>query len=563
MIYKELHYERLDVEKSKNLLNDIITDFKEAGSASKQIDAIKKVDSFSRDYMTYQAMASLNFSRDINDTDAKSEKDYYDSISTDMREVYDQFDKVLHESKYKDEIIKEYGQTFLDEIEINLKTFDPKIKDLLKQEIDLKNEYTKLTAGAKISYEGKEYNLAGLGPFHSDVNRNIRKKSYEARYGWFKDNENELDDIYDKLVKLRHKIATTLGYDNFIELGYYRMGRSDYGPKEVANFRKQIVGHVVPIVTKLHEQKKEILGIDELYFYDGINFKDGDPKPKGTPDELVKSAQEMYHELSPETGEFFDTMVNEELMDLVNRDGKRPGGFCTSFPKYDRPYIFSNFNGTDHDITVLTHEAGHAFQNYSSTHLPLVNYHWPTMEAAEIHSMSMEFFTWPWMKKFFKDDTEKFKYKHISGSLSFLPYGACVDHFQHWVYENPEASPKERKDKWLKLESIYMPYRSYDEMVFIKDGGVWQGQLHIYQMPFYYIDYTLAQTCAFQFWIKNEKDSGSAWKDYLTLCRAGGSLSFVNLVKLAKLNSPFEDGCLEDVVKYVEQWLEDFDIKNM
>ena len=563
MIYKELHYERLDVEKSKNLLNDIITDFKEAGSASKQIDAIKKVDSFSRDYMTYQAMASLNFSRDINDVDAKSEKEYYDSISTDMREVYDKFDKVLHESKYKDEIIKEYGQTFLDEIEINLKTFDPKIKDLLKQEIDLKNEYTKLTAGAKISYEGKEYNLAGLGPFHSDVNRNIRKKSYEARYGWFKDNENELDDIYDKLVKLRHKIATTLGYDNFIELGYYRMGRSDYGPEEVANFRRQIVDHVVPIVTKLHEQKKEILGLDELYFYDGINFKDGDPKPKGTPDELVKSAQEMYHELSPETGEFFDTMVNEELMDLVNRDGKRPGGFCTSFPKYDRPYIFSNFNGTDHDITVLTHEAGHAFQNYSSTHLPLVNYHWPTMEAAEIHSMSMEFFTWPWMKKFFKEDTEKFKYKHISGSLSFLPYGACVDHFQHWVYENPEASPKERKDKWLELESIYMPYRSYDEMVFIKDGGVWQGQLHIYQMPFYYIDYTLAQTCAFQFWIKNEKDKGSAWKDYLTLCRAGGSLSFVNLVKLAKLNSPFEDGCLEDVVKYVEKWLEDFDIKNM
>ena len=563
MIYKELHYERLDVEKSKNLLNGFITDFKDAGSASAQIDAIKKVDSFSRDYMTYQAMASLNFSRDINDDDAKSEKDYYDSISTDLREVYDQFNKVLHESEYKEEIIKEYGQTFLNEIEINLKTFNPKIKDLLKQEIDLKNEYTKLTAGAKISYEGKEYNLAGLGPFHSDVNRNIRKKSYEARYGWFKDNENELDDIYDKLVKLRHKIATTLGYDNFIELGYYRMGRSDYGPKEVASFRRQIVDHVVPIVTKLHEQKKEILGLDELYFYDGINFKDGDPRPKGTPDELVKSAQEMYHELSPETGKFFDTMVNEELMDLVNRDGKRPGGFCTSFPKYDRPYIFSNFNGTDHDITVLTHEAGHAFQNYSSTHLPLVNYHWPTMEAAEIHSMSMEFFTWPWMKKFFKEDTEKFKYKHISGSLSFLPYGACVDHFQHWVYENPEASPKERKDKWLELESIYMPYRSYDEMVFIKDGGVWQGQLHIYQMPFYYIDYTLAQTCAFQFWIKNEKDSGSAWKDYLTLCQAGGSLSFVNLVKLAKLNSPFEDGCLEDVVKYVEKWLEDFDIKNM
>ena len=563
MIYNDFHYERLDLEKSKHLINEIISDFKNAKSANKQIEAIKKVDSFSRDYMTYQAMASLNFSRNINDVDAKAEKDYYDSISPDMTELYDRFDKVLHESKFKQNIIDEYGNTFLNQIEISLKTFDSKIKNLLKREIELKNDYTKLTAGAKIKYEGKDYNLAGLGPFHSDTNRDIRKKSYEARYRWFKNNEQELDNIYDKLVKLRHKIAVTLGYENFIKLGYDRMGRSDYGPEEVSNFRKQIVEQVVPIVSKLHDQKKDILGLDKLYFYDGINFRDGDPKPKGTPNELIKAAQEMYHELSPETGEFFDKMVNEELMDLVNRDGKSPGGFCTSFPKYDRPYIFSNFNGTDHDITVLTHEAGHAFQNYSSTHLPLVNYHWPTMEAAEIHSMSMEFFTWPWMKKFFKEDTKKFKYKHISGSLSFLPYGACVDHFQHWVYENPEVSPKERKDKWLELESIYMPWRAYDDMVFIKDGGVWQGQLHIYQMPFYYIDYTLAQTCAFQFWIKNEKDHDSAWQDYLNLCRAGGSLSFVNLVKLANLSSPFEDGCLENVVKYVNKWLENFDIKSV
>jgi len=563
MTYNDFHYERLDLEKSKHLINEIISDFKNAKSANKQIEAIKKVDSFSRDYMTYQAMASLNFSRNINDVDAKAEKDYYDSISPDMTELYDRFDKVLHESKFKQNIIDEYGNTFLNQIEISLKTFDSKIKNLLKREIELKNDYTKLTAGAKIKYEGKDYNLAGLGPFHSHTNRDIRKKSYEARYRWFKNNEQELDNIYDKLVKLRHKIAVTLGYENFIKLGYDRMGRSDYGPEEVSNFRKQIVEQVVPIVSKLHDQKKDILGLDKLYFYDGINFRDGDPKPKGTPNELIKSAQEMYHELSPETGDFFDKMVNEELMDLVNRDGKRPGGFCTSFPKYDRPYIFSNFNGTDHDITVLTHEAGHAFQNYSSTHLPLVNYHWPTMEAAEIHSMSMEFFTWPWMKKFFKEDTEKFKYKHISGSLSFLPYGACVDHFQHWVYENPEVSPKERKDKWLELESIYMPWRAYDDMVFIKDGGVWQGQLHIYQMPFYYIDYTLAQTCAFQFWIKNEKDHDSAWQDYLNLCRAGGSLSFVNLVRLAKLSSPFEDGCLENVVKFVNKWLENFDIKSV
>ena len=559
MKYSELQYERIDVEKRRNSMKEYLDKFSNAHSVEDQINIILDVNEQNKEYHSYSAMASLNFSRDINNEHAKAEKDYYDSIGPDMIEISDSFEKAVNQSKHKDELSKKWGEKFLTDIETSLKTFDPKIKEMLKEETNLRNEYTKLTAGAKITYDGKEYNLAGLGPFHSNENRNVRKASYEARFNWFSENSEALDDIYDKLVKLRHKIATTLGYDNFIELGYMRMGRSDYGPDEVANFRKQIVDHVVPVVKKLVQKKKDILGLDHLYFYDGINFKEGDPKPKGSPDQLIKEAQVMYRELSNETGDFFDMMVEEELMDLVNREGKRPGGFCTSFPKYDRPYIFSNFNGTDHDITVLTHEAGHAFQCYSSRNQPLLGYLWPTMEAAEIHSMSMEFFTWPWMHKFFKEETDRFKYKHIAGSLSFLPYGACVDHFQHWVYENPEATPKERNQMWLDLESIYLPNRDYDDLHFPKTGGIWQGQLHIYQMPFYYIDYTLAQTCAFQFWIKNQQDSKKAWKDYVHLCKAGGSQSFTKLVALAGLELPFNDGCLETVVEHVSDWLDKVD----
>ena len=563
MKYSELHYERIDVEKNRKVMEGFVDRISGADSADEQISTILEANDTSREYQSYAAMASLNFSRDINDEKAKAEKDYYDSIGPDMQEIGDIFDKAINDSEFKNELSKEWGDTFLKQIEMGLKTFDPQIKDMLKQETELRNEYTTLTAGAKIEFEGKNYNLAGLGPFHSDQDRDVRKRSYEARFNWFSENADALDQIYDKLVKLRHKIAVTLGYENFIELGYMRMGRSDYGPNEVANFRKQIVDHVVPIVKKLQDKKKDILGLDHLYFYDGINFKEGDPKPKGTPEHLVKEAQAMYHELSKETGEFFDMMVNEELMDLVNRDGKRPGGFCTSFPKYDRPYIFSNFNGTDHDITVLTHEAGHAFQCYSSRNQPLSSYLWPTYEAAEIHSMSMEFFTWPWMEKFFKEDTERFKYKHVSGSLSFLPYGACVDHFQHWVYENPEATPKQRNEKWLELESMYLPTRDYGDIDFPKTGGIWQGQLHIYQMPFYYIDYTLAQTCAFQFWMRNEQDKEKAWSDYYRLCKAGGSLPFTELVELAGLELPFKDGCLESVVEHVSQWLDGIDPKEL
>ena len=560
MKYSEFPYKRLTVDSQNALMVDWLVRFKDAESAADQITVLEEVDDASREYASYVSIASLNFSRNINDEAAKSEKDYYDSIGPDIQEVYNKLDQAVDASRFKADLTEKWGATFLKNIEMELKTFDPKIMDMLRKETDLRNEYTKLSAGAKIEFDGKSYNLAGLGPFHTHEDRDLRKRSYAARFQWFEEHADEFDDLYDKLVKLRHEIATTLGYNNFVELGYLRMGRSDYGPDEVANFRKQIVDHVVPIVTRLLEQKKAILGLDHLYFYDGINFKEGDPKPKGTPEELVEGAQKMYHELSPETGEFFDIMVNEELMDLVNREGKRPGGFCTSFPKYDRPYIFSNFNGTDHDITVLTHEAGHAFQCYSSRNQPLVSYLWPTMESAEIHSMSMEFFTWPWMERFFKEETDRFKYKHIAGSLSFLPYGACVDHFQHWVYENPEATPKDRKNKWLELESIYLPNRDYDDIEFPKSGGIWQGQLHIYQMPFYYIDYTLAQTCAFQFWIKSVENREKAWDDYVRLCKAGGSLSFTGLVELAGLELPFKDGCLKSVVDQVTKWLDEVDV---
>ena len=563
MKYNEFPYKRLTVDSQNALMMDWLVRFEDAESAEDQITVLEEVDNASREYASYVSIASLNFSRNINDEAAKSEKDYYDSIGPDIQEVYNKLDQAVDASRFKADLTEKWGATFLKKIEMELKTFDPKIMDMLRKETDLRNEYTKLTAGAKIEFDGKSYNLAGLGPFHTHEDRDLRKRSYAARFQWFEENADQFDDLYDKLVKLRHEIATTLGYKNFVELGYLRMGRSDYGPDEVANFRKQIVDHVVPIVTQLLEQKKSILGLDHLYFYDGINFKEGDPKPKGTPEELVAGAQEMYHELSPETGEFFDIMVNEELMDLVNREGKRPGGFCTSFPKYDRPYIFSNFNGTDHDITVLTHEAGHAFQCYSSRNQPLVSYLWPTMEAAEIHSMSMEFFTWPWMKQFFKEETDRFKYKHIAGSLSFLPYGACVDHFQHWVYENPEATPKDRKNKWLELESIYLPNRDYDDIEFPKSGGIWQGQLHIYQMPFYYIDYTLAQTCAFQFWIKSEENREKAWDDYVRLCKAGGSLPFTGLVELAGLELPFDEGCLESVVEKVSNWLDSVNVSSL
>ena len=557
MKYSQYPYKRIDLEKFQKNVTIMINDFKSAESADKQIQIIKKYQQIQKENQTYGSIAHLNFARNTKDSKAVEENKFYDEISPEITAIDNQFTKAIDSSQYKQELLEKFGKHFFNLIDMELKSFDPKLIDLMKEENELSNEYRSLLAGAEIDYKGKTLNLAGLSPYMQDTNRETRKEAFTLLDRFFNKNEEKLDIIFDKLVKIRHKKSQVLNFDNFIPLGYLNMNRSDYGAQEVSEYRKQIVKHIVPLVKKINQKRKDILGYEEMFIYDTLYFKEGNPKPKGGLDFQVKQAETMYSELSNETKDFFDMMVNEELMDLENRAGKSGGGFCTSFPSLERPYIFANFNGTDHDVTVLTHEAGHAFQCYQSRNQPINRYLWPTYEACEIHSMSMEFLTWDWMHLFFKEDTDKFLFKHLAGSLAFLPYGALVDHFQHWVYENPEASPKERKKQWLELEQIYQPGKNYDDLDFLKDGGFWQKQAHIYEMPFYYIDYTLAQICAFQFWIRMKEDKESAWKDYLELCKAGGSMSFLDLVKLANIKSPFDSKVFEEVANNINDWLEE------
>ena len=555
MKYSEYPYERVDLDKFKNKIELMIENFSSAENAEKQIKIIEEYQKIQKEYHSFGSIAHLNFARNTKDENAIKENKFYNEIGPEIAEVDNKFTKAIDSSKFKKDLLNEFGSHYFNLISMELKSFDSKLVGLMKEENELRNKYRSLLAGAEIKYKGKTLNLTGLSPYMQDTDRDTRKEAYMLMDGFFKDNENELDSIFDKLVKLRNEKAKVLNFDNFIPLGYLNMSRSDYGANEVSEYRKQIVKHIVPLVQKINQKRKEILGYDKMFVYDTLYFKEGNPKPKGGVDFQVEQAKTMYSELSKETREFFNMMIDEELMDLDNRAGKSGGGFCTSFPSLERPYIFANFNGTDHDVTVLTHEAGHAFQCYQSRKQPVNRYLWPTYEACEIHSMSMEFLTWDWMHLFFKEDTNKFLFKHIAGSLAFLPYGALVDHFQHWIYENPNATAKERKIQWLNLEKIYQPGKDYDNLNFLKNGGFWQKQSHIYEMPFYYIDYTLAQVCAFQFWIRMKEDKESAWKDYLELCKAGGSMSFLDLVKLAKIKSPFDPKVFEEVANKINDWL--------
>lgn len=558
--FKDFKYKRPDMELVKKEFTELIEKFNKGESCEEQSEIIKEINSLKEEIGSMGSLVYIRHTIDTEDEFYINEMDFMNEAKPVFEGLISEYYKALVNSKFRDELEEKWGKQLFTLAELQLKTFSEEIIEDLIKENRLTTEYGKLIASAKIDFEGEERNLAQMQPFIQSKDRNIRKTAYEAYIGFFEENEEEFDRIYDELVKVRHNIAKKLGYENFVELGYARMSRSDYDAEMVANYRKQVLEDLVPIVVELKERQRERLGLKELKYYDEpLEYLTGNATPKGDAQWIVKNGKKMYSELSKETDEFFTLMVEKELMDLVSKKGKSSGGYCTYIPKYKTPFIFSNFNGTSGDVDVLTHEAGHAFQVYLSRDQIVEEYYGPTLEACEIHSMSMEFLTWPWMELFFEEEVEKYKFSHLSGAVSFIPYGVTVDEFQHFVYENPEATPEERKRKWREIEKKYLPFRDYEDNDFLERGGYWFRQGHIFEVPFYYIDYTLAQVCAFQFWIKAMENREKAWEDYLRLCKAGGSKSFLELVKLAGLRSPFEEGTIKKVVGPIKEWLDSVD----
>lgn len=560
MKFTEYEYKRPDLPAIKEAIRSLIEEFKQAPTVEAQSEVIEKINACRRDFSTQSNLVYIRASIDTADEYYQNARDDIDEMAPELDEVISEYYRALVNSPFRTELEEKWGSQLFDLADNQIKGFSPAVIEKMQKENKLVSEYNKLVASAQIEFDGKTLTLAQLAPYTESTDRTVRKAAREASANFFAEHVEQFDDLYDQLVKLRHEIATTLGYKNYVELGYVHMNRIDYDAKMVASFREQVRQYIVPLVSKLYERQAKRIGVEELKFYDeGLEFLSGNAKPKGDADWIVANGKKMYEELSPETAEFFNYMLDRDLMDLVAKKGKESGGYCTFIENYDSPFIFSNFNGTSGDIDVLTHEAGHAYQVYASRNIGIPEYLWPTYESAEIHSMSMEFFTWPWMELFFEEDTDKYKFAHLSGGLIFLPYGVAVDEFQHVVYENPEMTPAERKQAWKEIEAKYLPQRDYDGHPYLESGGLWQRQGHIYASPFYYIDYTLAQICAFQFWKRSREDFEGAWKDYIHLCSLGGSLPFTGLVKEAGLISPFEEGCVESVVGVIEDYLNSID----
>ncbi len=553
MKFCDMPYKRVEFAQVQEEFEQLMQDFENAKSGEEQFEVHKRFYALTDKVSTQMVIASIRHDGNTVDEFYDAEHEYYDEQGPIFQNAVLAYQKLMYESPYRDYLEEKIGPVAFKNMEVAQKSMDEKLIPLMQEENALVQQYMKLIAGAKIDFDGKELNLSLLRPYLESPDRETRAAAWQKQTEFFEANEAELDEIYDKLVKNRTAQAKEMGYENYVELGYYRMMRNCYGKDEVEAFRKQVKEVFVPFAEKLHDRRRERLGLDKLSYIDNaVYFQNGNPAPIGTPEEIMQAGQKMYSELSPETKEFFDFMMENELFDVWGRKNKRAGGYMTYLAEYNSPFIFANFNGTAGDVDVITHECGHAFQGYLSGMDPIKEHADIGMETAEIHSMSMEFFAEKWTGLFFGDRAQDYIDMHLEDSAAFIPYGCMVDEFQHIVYENPELTPAQRKAAWSRLEKVYKPHLDYGDNTFFGKGGFWQKQQHIYASPFYYIDYCLAQICALQFKVKMDEDFEKAWAAYLKLCKLSASDFYTNMLKAVGLDCPFEEGCVKNIVEKLE-----------
>ena len=557
MKVSELPYRRVTLEEVKAVMEDVIPRIRSANSIEEILAAREDYLKANLEYYTNTALAYMRYSINTADEFYVAENDYYDEIGPQVGNYVVEYQSALLDSPFRAELEKALSPVLFRSMEVSRKSMSKEIVEEMVEENKLVSEYSKLMAGMEFEFRGETLPRAMLMKYAKDSDRETRRECYEVLGRGLEAHKAELDDIFDRMVKVRDRMAKKMGYKNFVELGYYRMGRLCYDQEKVAVFRKNVIEDIVPVVARLRTENAKRLGIEDYKFYDdGVIIPGGDPKPCGK-EEIFAAAKAMYHAMGEETGAFIDMMLENDAFDVDSRKNKWGGGYCTEFPKYKQPFILANFNGTADDVDVVTHEAGHALNAYLiADNRFALELGCGGMETAETHSMSMEFFAWPYMEKFFGEEAGKYKFMHALGSFSFIPYGTMVDAFQHIVYEHPELTPDERDAEWLKLEKTFRPHISFEGMPYLEKGTRWQYQMHIYESPFYYIDYCLAQTAAFNFLLASLEDYDDAFARYLRLSKQGGEKVWTDLLEEAGFIPPFEPGALKELAGKVEALLE-------
>lgn len=547
MRFEDIPYVRPDSHELSRLsaLTELV---RSADSAQELSRAIREVNDIDKHVYTMLTTGRIRYAQNTQNTFYRAEQAHIARAEAEFSLRINAFYTAASESPFAGELSGEFPAALFNKYRLKNRTVSESVIGELEEESRLISEYRRLESSVFVEFNGKSIPEHELSKYMNSPDRETRRAAYLAHSAHYDAHQDEYNAIYSGLVKARTSLARKLGEYNFIRTGYFRLAKDCYGENEVSSFRQEVKKHIVPLVEELRARQAKRIGLSRLCAYDNnMQFLSGNPKPVLSGDALVRAGFDVYRQLCTEGAEFVNSIISSGTCDLFPRQFKNNVAYCEALPEYGLPFIFANLNGTASDVSTFTHELGHAFAGFlAAKSTDIFALQDPTYESCEVQGMAMEFLSWPYYENFYGSEAGRVKLMQLIDALEFIPYGCMVDEFQHRIYEQPELTAAERQKIWLTLEATYRPYLDISDVPLWRDGRVWHRQSHIFTVPFYYIDYCLAQLISIQLLELMLRDGhAEAFSRYRRFVEPGGALSFIELVEAAGLENPFAPGTVE------------------
>lgn len=549
-------YQRPDPAKVKETYENLTPQVQNATTADAQIAAVDQVMALRKELFSMRELVKIRYAQNTSEPFYRGEDAFWASFNPVWTAMDLSFLDVLRNSPFCAALEEKYGKQTFTIIDHEHAVFSDDIVEEIKQENTLISESIRLSAG-NVILDGKEQPYPAAVALFSSTDRAQRQKGFAAYEDFFVKRAADFDRVFYDLIKVRQAQAKKLGFASYVDMSFRIRQRVRYTLQDVRKLREEVKEYVVPVNTEIRRMQRERLGLEKLYFYDEEIMFPSLPRLEFKGEDAIKEiTRTAMKNLGKEADEYYSFLMDRELLDLYARPNKALGGMTYYVPKYASPMIETNFSDIPYDVNVYAHELGHGFQAYRTPVPEAMELFYPGSDTMEVHAMSMEFFFWKNYDLYFDGDLRKQKYTHLASVLQTLAWCCIIDEFQDIVYSREDYTPEDYKEIWKKLEKEYLPHRYYGEDSFFNQGTFWYKQLHLFQTPFYYIDYALAQTSAIQFFMKDNEDHETAWQAYLKLCQVGGNAPYLDAIAMCGISSPFEDGLIERLSSYCKNYLD-------
>ena len=555
--FSDLQYKETDYQSLAKMILDLTEKAKKADSPSSLEEVLKIYDTEMGEVGYNYTLSYIHSSLDSSDSfwQEALQKESKGNAMLDITPLL----KAILENKYFSSLEEKYGPVLRDKLNKSIST-GSKAQNERAEEGDLVSKYQREKAMVRINYKGKELSEGEVIPLFESPIREERIQSRKVVAKAFLEKKELFGSMLERLVSLRDTIAKENGFSNYLEYMDINYSRIGYGEKEMDAFVSEVKEYVVPVLSHIFEETRKRLGLEEMTVADiSLMFVDGNAKPSGGADVLKEAAKKMYKALSPEMEAFFTGMLDSHSIDVDFSPNKVSGmGFCTDLKKGMYPFVFGNLDGTSWDVTVFTHEVGHAWQSYASDqNLDLTLFREMPLDAVEIPSKTMELFSYPFAEEFFGKDGDKFRFAHFRNAVKEIVAYTSVHELNTWIYTHVGASFDEINEKWMEIQSSYYPNVSYGEMEEEeKKGAGLLRNMGIFMFPRYLISYVFSEMCAIDLFMEYLKDKDKALDSYNRLCRVGGSKSYPEILSAAGLEPSYNKGRVKDVMEKVKAYLE-------